>query len=156
MIFFSGLTTLDVDHTLHLGGLETFPSFFPDPDDIDPHFEGCMRNLKLNGKEYPLTPAAGWKGLSIGTLVFQLLDVIRGRSRRLIFVQVRFSQIVREMHGLRKRGARVILTPRFQNKTHLYPTDYWWVDNRINEFDPSILVPNRAPEMTPQSHIKKF
>ena len=79
MIFFPGLTTLDVDHTLHLGGLETFPSFFPDPDDIDPHFEGCMRNLKLNGKEYPLTPAAGWKGLSIGTLVFQLLDVIRSK-----------------------------------------------------------------------------
>ena len=77
--FFSGLTTLDVDHTLHLGGLETFPSFFPDPDDIDPHFEGCMRNLELNGKEYPLTPAAGWKGLSIGTLVFQLLDVIRSK-----------------------------------------------------------------------------
>ena len=63
---FSGLTTLDVDHTLNLGGLETFPTFFPDPDDIDPHFEGCMRNLKLNGKEYPLTVEAGWRGLSIG------------------------------------------------------------------------------------------
>ena len=64
----SGLTTLDVDHTLNLGGLETFPTFFPDPDDIDPHFEGCMRNLKLNGKEYPLTVEAGWRGLSIGKL----------------------------------------------------------------------------------------
>ena len=57
---------MDVDHTLNLGGLETFPTFFPDPDDIDPHFEGCMRNLKLNGKEYPLTVEAGWRGLSIG------------------------------------------------------------------------------------------
>ena len=55
-----------MDHTLNLGGLETFPTFFPDPDDIDPHFEGCMRNLKLNGKEYPLTVEAGWRGLSIG------------------------------------------------------------------------------------------
>ena len=45
--------------------LESFPSFFPDPDDIDPHFEGCMRNLVLNGKEYPLTVEAGWHGLSI-------------------------------------------------------------------------------------------
>ena len=60
---------MDVDHTLNLGGLETFPTFFPDPDDIDPHFEGCMRNLKLNGKEYPLTVEAGWRGLSIGKLV---------------------------------------------------------------------------------------
>ena len=66
--FISGLTTLDVDHTLNLGGLETFPTFFPDPEDIDPHFEGCMRNLKLNGKEYPLTVEAGWRGLSIGKL----------------------------------------------------------------------------------------
>lgn len=63
--FFTGLTTLDVDHTLNLGGLETFNSFFPDPEDMDPHYQGCMRNLVLNGKSYPLTKDAGWDGFSI-------------------------------------------------------------------------------------------
>ena len=68
MIFliFPGLTTLDVDHTMYLGGLETFDSFYPDPENDDPHFIGCMRNMQLNGKSYPLTSEAGWKGLSIG------------------------------------------------------------------------------------------
>ena len=75
---------MDVDHTLNLGGLETFPTFFPDPDDIDPHFEGCMRNLKLNGKEYPLTVEAGWRGLSIGRLT-TLRSQIEGYTRILIF-----------------------------------------------------------------------
>ena len=71
---------MDVDHTLNLGGLETFPTFFPDPDDIDPHFEGCMRNLKLNGKEYPLTVEAGWRGLSIGKVVRIFLKRAREMS----------------------------------------------------------------------------
>ena len=65
VILLIGLTTLDVDHTLYLGGLETFESFYPDPENIDPHFQGCMRNLQLNGKSYPLTPDSGWRGLSI-------------------------------------------------------------------------------------------
>ena len=60
-----GLTTLDVDHAMYLGGLETFDSYYPDPDDTDPHFEGCMRNLVLNGKPYPLTVEHGWRGLNI-------------------------------------------------------------------------------------------
>ena len=89
--YFAGLTTLDVDHTIHLGGLETLDSFYPDPENDDPNFMGCMRNLYLNGKAYPLTKVSseiysasninrpflkfkfyfvifqdsGWKGLSI-------------------------------------------------------------------------------------------
>ena len=46
---------MDVDHTIHLGGLETLDSFYPDPENDDPNFMGCMRNLYLNGKAYPLT-----------------------------------------------------------------------------------------------------
>ena len=44
-----------MDHTIHLGGLETLDSFYPDPENDDPNFMGCMRNLYLNGKAYPLT-----------------------------------------------------------------------------------------------------
>ena len=29
------------------------------------NFLGCMRNLRLNGKAYPLTVESGWRGLSI-------------------------------------------------------------------------------------------
>jgi EYS protein len=60
-----GLTTLDVDHTLNLGGLEKFDSYYHDPENVDPHFKGCMRNMFLNGVSYPLTVERGWRGLSI-------------------------------------------------------------------------------------------
>ena len=77
---------------MYLGGLETFDSYYLDPENDDPNFTGiskindtsnliwlsgnrkclknfnflgCMRNLRLNGKAYPLTEESGWRGLSI-------------------------------------------------------------------------------------------
>ncbi len=60
-----GLTTLDVDHTLNLGGVEDFDMFYQNPENSDPHFKGCMRNLVVNGMAYPLTSSRGWRGIQI-------------------------------------------------------------------------------------------
>ncbi|XP_040572701.1 protein eyes shut [Lepeophtheirus salmonis] len=61
----SGLNTLDVDQELFLGGIPSSHMLFI--DFVSKHYyEGCIRNLHINEKSYPLTSTGNhWKGWNI-------------------------------------------------------------------------------------------
>ena len=54
----------DVDDTLYLGNLgETIHNAYRHYEQLPgENFRGCVRNLRVNGKPYPLTQDAGWQG----------------------------------------------------------------------------------------------
>ena len=56
----------DVDNTLYLGNLgETIHNAYRHYEQLPgDNFRGCVRNLRVNGKPYPLTQDAGWQGWS--------------------------------------------------------------------------------------------